>query len=1064
MSRNSEKFRHNVQAQQQHHSLPPHQHNQQNQSQQKHKESLERYTRLSDDDDLILQREKIIFQSSHSIQLPADHSLKGRSYTIGNQSPFGENFYENLQFCQHRESGGHIYGKLRKRDTRHDDDNIYENICENCGGFYSNLDKCDKCVGAKSDKAVVTPKRKFFGDIIGNLILKTPKSGTSGGGNKVKKAINRLEIVHNVDQVFKTNKTFDLNEICLMKNSASAPVDEVKPPVELRKPSLSERKVNCHSDDHLLITNRRHNIHEITSGCDSNAEQVHDVQLRNTPISLPALQHEAEIIRSFSDNSNLMQNNNNKTLLNVLRDNLAKLKRNSSSLTELPETGTPAPNGNYHNHFITNSDENLNTIRRKNILYYPQFSELISKEFPPRIKRNTSTANTIYENILFANSAVTYNCASVQHWISCLKRETTDYPEEVFYNIKAIPSRSFDSLESSSQSARPSTTATNPADPGAIATEFKNQINDFRDNLNGCDSKRRFKAAPIANSNSLNQPIRIVLRTPSYVGELDNNTNSDSNARSNVETITNSNSESLLTSVLNEFDIALNNIKTSDCIEYNNSNYDNDESKAIIVASSLASVAHSRVNIVESTKVDGTTPTAATTTTATKAKKSNIVNSLKLQTQQRPQQQIVRCYYKNLLTANDRKNFFYLLNNNFLSVSLNKIALITDIYLRFYLKYSSNSSIINIITNSDRLRLGRNQNSFSQRGKPQQQQQLQIESADQQQQLIRLFNCNRSSVNRILSRLVVLKTKNYPLNEVNSASDGHTMKEISDFYKKDRVNQPTMTNNDGDGHGGDINRERCLKKRLSDFDLSNKFSSVVAASSVAEDKMKIDKFFKCDKVESGEKQISDNENEKIMSMSVIPSATAKTTMSDENIYQSIWKCKTDGIAASDYEEERGGDGENIYADLNDFRKQTDDDEWEIADEFDYSADSRQFDDFINNNVMMCEKSDMKEIPVQFSTRVSNADYSQLCILFNTLRPELNRIYYNYQSNMPVLSNSISAAQHKHTPIVTVTHEMDLVKKIHNSENFDFNEESIIEWKQLMRNSYYADDEEDVVSD
>lgn len=92
-------------------------------------------------------------------------------------------------------------------------ENIYENICEVCGLIYS-ADKCEHCAKKVTYGSLRKNKQlNIFSGLIDNIRQKT-KSKT-----KPKRKLPTIEIVHNVDDVFKTNQTFDLNEICRLKSS-----------------------------------------------------------------------------------------------------------------------------------------------------------------------------------------------------------------------------------------------------------------------------------------------------------------------------------------------------------------------------------------------------------------------------------------------------------------------------------------------------------------------------------------------------------------------------------------------------------------------------------------------------------------------------------------------------------------------------------------------------------------------------------------------------------------------------------------------------------------------------
>lgn len=113
-----------------------------------------------------------------------------------------EPFYENLKFAE---------------------ENIYENLCENCGKIFSG-EKCLLCnynftsTSNNKTSTVDRKKNKLFSGIFLTLRQQLKEKGT---GTVPKKKIKKIDIVHNVDgfdNVFKTKKTFNLTEICLLKN------------------------------------------------------------------------------------------------------------------------------------------------------------------------------------------------------------------------------------------------------------------------------------------------------------------------------------------------------------------------------------------------------------------------------------------------------------------------------------------------------------------------------------------------------------------------------------------------------------------------------------------------------------------------------------------------------------------------------------------------------------------------------------------------------------------------------------------------------------------------------
>ncbi|KAJ6637909.1 Rho GTPase-activating protein 27 [Pseudolycoriella hygida] len=98
----------------------------------------------------------------------------------------------------------------------HKSENIYENICEICGLIYS-ADKCEHCAKKVAYGSLRKNKQlNIFTGLIDNIRQKTKSK------SKPKRKLPTIEIIHNVDSVFKTNETFDLNEICRLKSNHSS--------------------------------------------------------------------------------------------------------------------------------------------------------------------------------------------------------------------------------------------------------------------------------------------------------------------------------------------------------------------------------------------------------------------------------------------------------------------------------------------------------------------------------------------------------------------------------------------------------------------------------------------------------------------------------------------------------------------------------------------------------------------------------------------------------------------------------------------------------------------------
>lgn len=141
------------------------------------------------------------------------------------QFDLNERFCENSGFLQHKGTKacdlcGYNETILLSSATPpplYRNENIYENICETCGLIYS-ADKCEHCAKKAETYGSLRKNKQsnIFSGLIDNIRQKTKSK------SKPKRKLSNIDIVHNVDSVFKTNKTFDLNEICRLKTNHSS--------------------------------------------------------------------------------------------------------------------------------------------------------------------------------------------------------------------------------------------------------------------------------------------------------------------------------------------------------------------------------------------------------------------------------------------------------------------------------------------------------------------------------------------------------------------------------------------------------------------------------------------------------------------------------------------------------------------------------------------------------------------------------------------------------------------------------------------------------------------------
>lgn len=114
-----------------------------------------------------------------------------------------ENLCENCNKIINDKNCCKSIGKKQCSSGRREE-NIYENVCENCSNIYSG-EKCLKCFPVRKPSNLFTG---IFSTFRNKSVVVTTKPPI------------KPIIVHNVDSVFKTNKSFDLNEIVRMKNNS----------------------------------------------------------------------------------------------------------------------------------------------------------------------------------------------------------------------------------------------------------------------------------------------------------------------------------------------------------------------------------------------------------------------------------------------------------------------------------------------------------------------------------------------------------------------------------------------------------------------------------------------------------------------------------------------------------------------------------------------------------------------------------------------------------------------------------------------------------------------------
>lgn len=162
----------------------------------------------------------------------------------------------------------------------------------------------------------------------------------------------------------------------------------------------------------------------------------------------------------------------------------------------------------------------------------------------------------------------------------------------------------------------------------------------------------------------------------------------------------------------------------------------------------------------------------------------------------------------------------------------------------------------------------------------------------------------------------------------------------------------------------------------------------------------------------------------VANFSEVDDVDREEIVKEENIYQPIWKWRTDCKSAIRFD--------SIYAPL-EFIVERDDNDWEIDSEFCF-------------------------LDAKNPTRVSHDNmFRTICILICDENPELNVINYSYDSPIIVYDNVESKEliiedDQRQTPLIVSNESL--------SESIEV--DSVKAWKDLMRGTFYCEDEEDLV--
>nr|XP_017088101.2 uncharacterized protein LOC108119428 isoform X1 [Drosophila bipectinata] len=239
-------------------------------------------------------------ESLHHIyeNLPAENSTSRKSHPIPELRKYfpREAIYENLcrgcgygvfaaqgrycHFCQCIVSGGVVRTQPTSppppppllKDSR--DSNIYENICEICRGIYSDNEKCECQRGGRDTPTSATPSAPPTPPTTGKSKSRTLLNYSKSSAATLTrlfgslKQLNRsaslqrrifqkeakerekvrapaggsLEIIHNVDEVFRTQETFDMQRICELKSQLQSSQSDQHIYGRVREPEREQRK------------------------------------------------------------------------------------------------------------------------------------------------------------------------------------------------------------------------------------------------------------------------------------------------------------------------------------------------------------------------------------------------------------------------------------------------------------------------------------------------------------------------------------------------------------------------------------------------------------------------------------------------------------------------------------------------------------------------------------------------------------------------------------------------------------------------------------------------------
>lgn len=313
------------------------------------------------------------------------------------------------------------------------DENIYENVCEECGLIYSG-EKCSVCAVKRTNK-----KLNIFHGLIDSIKQRNKKVVKDKSASSRSKSTGRrkLEIVHNVDSVFQTNISFDLNEICRLKSES------------LQKNVYGKLR---RSDEYLLLASPK-----------PLNDSIHFDALK------PSVSESnfAHIKTSFPVSHGTQKNVTTTVLVPIIPpQKLQQQQRLYNSSNSRSSDGINSINNETNNyHDLSNINVAISSTSASSPLYIaaatsaataPTATQLLYENFSVECDNNSIvesnnnvTCSTTIQQQRLTDVTQTQHTSNplIELWMTSLKTYTEDYDEleqHMYYNVKCIPSRSFD--------------------------------------------------------------------------------------------------------------------------------------------------------------------------------------------------------------------------------------------------------------------------------------------------------------------------------------------------------------------------------------------------------------------------------------------------------------------------------------------------------------------------------------------------------------------------------------------------------------------------------------------